>query len=352
MDRSRFSNTVVSISVKCDKFATERLSQAGIGFSTIAMRSGWPNPAGVVRLLRIIRTVRPTILQTWMYHADLLGLLVGKLARVPVILWNIRCTRLDMGWISRSVVRALIPLSPIPTAVISNSQAGVRVHQQLGYKPKEWIWIPNSLDLAEFKPQPEARPQLRRELKLAASDIVVGLVARCDPKKDHVNFVRAARLIAIEYPRVNFALVGQGADRSNQQLLSVIQSEGVQGRFHLMGLRDDISSITSAFDIACSSSSAEGLSNTISEAMACGVPCVATDVGDSALLLGDTGKIVPSQDPQAFAAACCELLALSPGQRFQFGMRGRERVRQYFSLSAVVARYQNLYQELTARLPA
>jgi len=287
-----------------------------------------------------------------MYHADLLGLLVGKLARVPVILWNIRCTRLDMGWRSRLVVRALIPLSGIPTAVISNSQAGVRVHRGLGYKPKKWVWIPNSLDLAEFKPQPEARLRLRRELQLTAGDIVVGLVARFDPMKDHVNFVRAAGLIAGENPRLNFALVGQGVDPSNKELLSLIQSEGLQARFHLMGLRDDVSSITAAFDIACSSSSGEGLSNTISEAMACAVPCVVTDVGDSALLLGDTGKIVPPQDPQAFAAACRELIALSPDQRLHIGMRGRERVRENFSLSAVVGRYQNLYQGFAAQLAA
>jgi len=167
MDASRFSNTIVAMRRRYDGPMVQRVTQAGVRFRCLEMRAGVPDPIGFVRLLQIVREVRPQVLSTWMYHADLLGLLVGRLARVPVILWNVGSALLNQRGIIRLVCRALVPLSGLPSAVVVNSQAGVRVHQELGYKPKKWVWIPNSLDLTEFRPEPEARERLRRELRLA-----------------------------------------------------------------------------------------------------------------------------------------------------------------------------------------
>ncbi|PWT83988.1 MAG: hypothetical protein C5B58_05490 [Acidobacteria bacterium] len=351
MDASKFSNTVVSMRRRYDALMVQRLTKAGVRFRCLEMRAGVPDPISVVHLLQIVREVRPQVLQTWMYHADLLGLIVGKLARVPVILWNVRSTLLNNRGIAKLVFRALVPLSSFPAAVVANSQAGVRAHQQFGYKAQRWIWIPNSLDLDQFTPKTEARLWLRRELRVRSNAFLIGLVARFDPMKDHANFIRAAGILAADYPNVNFVLVGPTLDPDNAVLTSELRAAGVENRFHLLGLRDDVYRITAAFDIACSSSAyGEGMSNSIAEAMASGVPCVVTDVGDSALMVGDTGKVVPPRDPQAFANACRELMALPLRCRRALGVSARRRVDENLSIPSVVARYQELYESFVATL--
>ncbi len=345
MESSRFSNTVVSMRRNCDPKMVDRLNDAGVGFECLEMPAGVPDPAGFVRLLKIVKDVRPQVLQTWMYHADFLGLLVGKIARVPVIIWNVRSTLLKNRGFGKLVFRALVPLSRIPNAVIANSQAGVRVHSDMGYKPRKWVWIPNSLDATVFRPDPQAGELLRKELHLAPDTLLIGLLARFDPMKDHANFIRASKKIACANPRVRFVMAGQGVDPANDYLTSLLHSTGVQHSFHLLGLRDDVGRVTAALDIACSASAyGEGTSNAITEAMACGVPCVVTDVGDSAFLVGDTGKVVPSGDPAAFADACRKLVTLAPEKRRELGMRARRRVERHFSTNSIVARYQELYE--------
>jgi glycosyltransferase involved in cell wall biosynthesis len=288
-----------------------------------------------------------------MYHADLLGLLVGKILRVPVIVWNVRSTLLDNRGIARLVFRTLVPLSALPNAVIANSQAGVRAHCALGYKPRKWVWIPNSLDATEFRPDPNARKRLRRELQLGPDAFLIGLVARYDPMKDHANFIHAARLIASDDPTINFVLAGETLDLNNKHLMAMLKSAGLENRFHLLGLRDDVANITAGFDIACSSSAyGEGTSNSVAEAMACGVPCVATDVGDAALLVGSAGKVVPPRNPQAFANACRELIALSPQRRMDLGMSARRQVEETLSTPSIVNRYQELYEGFVGRCPS
>jgi glycosyltransferase involved in cell wall biosynthesis len=165
--------------------------------------------------------------------------------------------------------------------------------------------------------------------------------------KDHTNFVSAAKLMAAEDPDVHFVLAGIGVDSENLEIMRLIESTTVPQHFHALGHRDDIGHIIAGLDIACSSSAfGEGSSNAIAEAMACGVPCVVTDVGDSALLVRNLGKVVLARDPQAFARACRELLDMSAGQRSRLGQAARERVKACFPLSSVVGRYEDLYQEL------
>ena len=130
--------------------------------------------------------------------------------------------------------------------------------------------------------------------------------------------------------------------------MRMIKSTGVEDRFHLLGQRADVNRITAGLDLSCSSSYSEGSSNVIAEAMACGVPCVATDVGDASFVLRDIGKIVPPKDPAALARACRELLNLSPGKRRELGSAARARARECFSLHAVVDTYQGLYEQLAA----
>jgi glycosyltransferase involved in cell wall biosynthesis len=308
-----------------------------------------PDLLATCRLTSIIRAVRPHVLQTWMYHADVLGLLIGRLTKIPAIAWNVRRSFVGMSehaWSSRMVLRTAVRLSPLPDVVVTNSLAGQRTHEALGYRPRQWVQIPNSLDADRFRPDDSARAALRSELGLAPDTRLVGLVARFMPIKGHGNFASAAGILGKRNPDVHFVLVGRGIEPSNESLVRILQSSGAFERMHLLGERPDVERVIAGFDVACSSSLGEGFSNTVGEALACGVPCVVTNVGDSALLVEADGKVVASGDPQAFAQACQDLLELPAAQRRERGLRARKRIEAKYSIRSVVARYEELYEQL------
>lgn len=347
MDSTRFLNHVV-VMRRMPQF--HEFAASTVPLQCLGIRSGVPTLRGMWRLTSIIRRVRPHVLQTWMYHADLLGLLTGRLTKTPAIAWNLRRSFMGMsefGLCSRMEMRAAVRFSSQPDAVVTNSVAGQRTHEALGYRPRHWVHIPNSVDADRFRPDASARAALRSELGLAANTPLVGLVARFIPIKGHGTFASAAAILAKRNPDVHFALVGRGIEPSNEPLVRILQSSGVFERMHLLGERCDVQRVIAGFDVGCSSSYGEGFPNAVGEALACGVSCVVTDVGDSALLVGAEGKVVPAGDPQAFAQACQDLLELPAEVRRQKGLRARERMQTQYSIVSVVARYEELYEQLT-----
>ena len=351
MDRSRFRNLVVSMTEKGP--LSSKIKELGIPVFTLGMKFGVPNPLGLCRLLRLLLKQRPVILQTWLYHADFLGLLAGKIARLPRIIWNVRCSDMDMRHYSKFstlVIRALAALSPIPEAVIVNSEAGCEFHERLKYRPRQWVLIHNGFDLDRFSPNSGARTKFRQELRLPRDSILIGLIARLDPMKDHVTFLKAAYLLLKNDSRVHFVLVGSEVSWENLELLAGIRSAGSGKHFHLLGEREDVPRIMAALDIATSSSTSEGFPNTIGEAMACEVPCVVTDVGDSAFLVSDTGKVVPPMNPEALAEGWQQMIELGEMGRRQLGAAARQRIKEHFNLSAIVERYEKFYLESVANV--
>ena len=348
MDSTRFLNHVV-VMEPLPAFHPE-IAAKTIPFECLGMRVGMRDAQAICRLASIVQTVRPHVLQTWMYHADLLGLLIGKLTKTPAIAWILRRSFIGMsehGWLSRMVLRAAVRFSPLPDAVVTNSLAGQHTHEAIGYRPRRWVWIPNSLDADRFRPDVSARATVRSELGLPADTRLVGLVARFNPIKGLDNFASAIGILAKQNPDVHFVLIGGEIERSNEPLVRILRSGGASlERIHLLGRRHDVQRITAGLDIACSSSYGEGFPNTVGEALACGVPCVVTDVGDSALLVAGEGKVVAPGAPQAFAEACQSLLALSAEQRREMGLRARKRIQSQYSIQSVVARYEELYEQL------
>ena len=350
MDPSRFSNTIVTMTegISYD-LLRERLAESGVTVYSLRMRRGVANPFAAIRLFQIVRRIQPRIMQTWMYHADLLGLLAAKWEGVPAIAWNIRCSSLDsaaLGWTSVSVRRLLVSLSSFPDVVLANSQSGIKFHRDLGYRPRKWLYMPNSLDLDSFRPDDQAGAWLRSLLLLPSRARLIGLIGRLHPVKDHETFIKAAGLLASDNPDLHFVLVGKGVDEQNRYINGLVTATAATDRFHLMGHRSDVNRITAGLDIACCSSLNEGSPNVVAEAMACGVPCVVTDVGDSSLILQGLGRVVPPKDPESFAQACRELLAVPPSQRRKIGAAARARVAECFSLSKSVERYELLYERL------
>jgi glycosyltransferase involved in cell wall biosynthesis len=354
-DRRRFQHVVVSLT---DEGALGRaIRDLGVPVRTLGMRRGIPDIRAVWRLARLMRQERPAVVQTWLYHADLVGLLAGKLAGVQVTVWNVRCSDVDMRrypWYSRITRRLLSTLSALPAAVIVNSERGRLVHERIGYRPRRWVTIPNGVDLVRFRPDPDARVRLRKELGLPLSARLIGMVARYDPMKDHATFLRAAAELlrngaAGGQADVHFVLVGRGVTWENPGLQALANSLGLRAHLHLLGERDDVERLLPGLDLASLSSAfGEGWPNVVGEAMACGVPCVVTDVGDAGTIVGETGRVVPPADPEALARAWAELLAFPEEQRRALGSAARERIAACFSLEQVVERYQALWEELAA----
>jgi glycosyltransferase involved in cell wall biosynthesis len=347
LDRDRFAPMVVSLT---DIGAVgERILSLGVPVTSLGMARGCVKSGDLRRLVNLLREEQPEVVQTWMYHADLLGGLAARLAGVPVA-WGIRQSNLDPAGTKRrtvGVARLCALLSRlVPARIVCGSEAAQRTHVALGYDERRCIVIPNGFDLDAFRPDPTARASVRSELGLAADSALIGLIARFDPQKDHGNFIRAAALLHQARPDAHFLLAGEGAASANDTLTSWIETAGLTNHCHLLGRRHDIPRLTAALDVATSSSFGEGFPNVVGEAMACGVPCVVTDVGDSAIIVGETSMVVPPRNAEALASAWLAVLSLTPEARQELGAAARSRVERHYGLAAVVRQYQTLYMDL------
>jgi glycosyltransferase involved in cell wall biosynthesis len=348
MNADTFENHVISLAE--EGRVGQRISSYGIPVHFLNMPRGRVTIKGLMKLYKLMRKIRPQILQTWMYHADLIGLLVGKWLRVTRICWNIRCSNIDYARYRPATLmtfKLCAKLASFPDVIIANSKAGEGYHKRMGYRGKRWELIPSGFDLAVFKPDGQAKENLAQELGLHQKEALtfIGHIARFDPMKDHPTFLTAASQLLRERRDVYFVLAGRNVDRNNREILENIPEE-LKGHFHLLGERDDAEKITAALDIACSVSYGEGFSNVIGEAMACGVPCVVTDVGDSAFIVGDTGLVVRPRDSGALLDAWKTLLDLGSARRAELGRAARKRIEDCFDIEKIVERYEALYTSL------
>ena len=329
------------------------LEAAGVPVLDLGMHGKSSAFEALVRLIRVIRSRRPDVLHSWLYHADLLATVALALSgrrAVTRLVWGIRCSDMDMSHYARSnryILKALSSLSSRTDLLLCNSNAGRVAHERLGYRPPRWLVIPNGFDLDRFSPLPDERAAVRSELGLNEANFVVGICARVDPMKDHGTFVKAAAIFAETVPEARFVLIGAGSDEPGSPLDGCIKASGIATRFVRLGLRRDTCRLYTALDIATLSSAfGEGFPNALAEAMACGVPCVATNVGDSASIIGDTGLIVPPRDGKALAAAWNTLRSEGRAGRETRGAAARRRVERRYTLATMIDAHRALYREL------
>jgi glycosyltransferase involved in cell wall biosynthesis len=348
IDRRRVETAVISLDDKGPM--AERIERSGISVSALGATRAAAMPFALWRLVRMIRQYQPDVIQTWLYHADFAGTLAAMLTGTPVV-WNIRCAELDRRDHPRSLaplLKALARLSKRATAIVCNSRAGRAAHERLGYTPPRWELIPNGFDVDACKPRPEARNELRRTLALPAEATIVGLLARLHPMKDHETFLRAAAMASARQADVHFVAAGRGVPE-NVALRGMVRGLGLEKRVHFLSERLDPTRFLDACDVVVSSSYGEAFPNVIGEAMACGVPCVATDVGDTADIVGDAGILVRPRDPEALAAGVLQILALDSESRARLSAAARRRIEARFSLSTIAAQYEQFYLELAGR---
>jgi glycosyltransferase involved in cell wall biosynthesis len=354
MDSSIFHNQVISLTGLGPMAA--KIQASGAQVRALGMRPGLPGPQYVVRLARWLRQSQPQVVQTWMYHADLIGGIAAKLSGSSSVVWNIRHSELRPGVDKRHTLwtaSACARLSRrVPQRIVCCSEASRQFHAKMGYAADRMEVIPNGSDVDLFKPDAAQRSNVRGEFGISDATPLIGLIARYHPVKGHRNFVEAAGLLHRNLPKVEFLLCGEGVTIENAELRAQVIAAGIQDACHLLGQRDDTPRVLNALDIATSASTGEAFPNVVAEAMATAVPCVVTDVGDSRLIVGDTGRVVPSGSPAALAQAWQELWELSPELRRSLGLAARQRIEEHFSLSASIEQYQRLYVALAQREPS
>lgn len=346
MDRSRFESCVACLT--SDGPVGAKIRALGIPVTALDMPPGRLTVQGLSGLLRLVKGFNPDILQTWLYHADLLGGLAGFACRIPVV-WGLHNTSLDPSAVKRTTIlvahlNALLSHF-LPRRIISCSETARASHIRMGFNASKFVVIPNGFDLSAFHPDPSARASLRGELGLSADTFLVGLVARFDPLKDHHTFVRAAGKIYASQPQAHFVLCGDGVSWENDALAGWIDAAGIRSNCHLLGRRADMPRLMAALDVLALSSIGEAFPNVLGEAMSCGIPCVATDVGDAANIVGPTGVIVPPGDSEALASGVEKLIGIGSNGRQKLGDAARQRVQDNFEISQIVGRYETIYQD-------
>ena len=353
-DPALFSHEVVCLGPKGP--IGEEMERAGLGVFYLDLSPSLGDlPGGVAGLLRLKKTIKPDLLQCWMYHANLLGLAPAFLGKRLPVLWGIFCTDMDLSKYSlgtRLVVAASRMTSGWPEKIVCNSQRSIDYHAALGFKKDRFQLLYNGFDTQLFRPRPQAGRRIREELGFTSEQVLIGKVARFDPMKDHKSLVMAAAQVIKDFPQARFVLIG----REMHHVLAIFQENGLdhlRDCFCLAGERHDIPEFLSALDLHVSCSSfGEGFSNAVGEAMAAGLPNVVTQVGDNDHLVGDTGYVIPPKDPTRLAQALKTFLALSEEARKELGSRARRRIQEEFSIPAMVEAYQRLYLDLLPEKPA
>ena len=326
----------------------ESLKKNGIPVYCLNMKRGSISFKGVVEMFSILRKIKPDTVQTWMYHADLIGGILAKLAGCKDIVWGIRGPyNKDITSLStKAVIYTCAVLSRfIPNSIASNSIYAIEAHVKCGYDRKKFKYIPNGYDIGMYKPSSATVKKIRKEFGLHKNSVLLGMVARFDPYKDHENLLRALHILSKQRKGFVCVLVGTGMDKANTVLIEMIEKYSLKGIVKLVGARYDIPHIMEALDLHVLSSVAESFPNVIAEAMMCETVCVTTDAGDASNIVDETGWVVPASDPKALANAISSAMGEMEDASL-WGERGhkcRARIADNFSLNKMIESYLSIW---------
>ena len=334
------------------------LEEIGVKVESLGMPVGKLTYSGVKKMREILRREKwdcdrkgaSLAVQTWMYHGDLVGGLVARFSGIKNIAWGVHHSILEKGktkastrWIAK--INALLS-HWVPEVIVCCAEKSKVIHKEIGFSSRKMKVIPNGYDLQKFSPKISEAKLLRKEWGISESMPLLGMVGRFDPQKDHGNLLEALTLLKNQGLEFRCVLVGRGMDGCNQAIRSLLLRNGLEEHVLLLSQRSDIPAVMSALDLHVLSSSAEAFPNVIAEAMACETPCVTTDVGDAALMVGDTGWVVRPSNPQALADGIQE--AISAMAQTEAWLLRKTAARAYvsnnFGLDRMLASYRDAWE--------
>jgi len=328
----------------------KRLEELGIEVHSLHMPRGRVNVSGLKKLFKLIRTTRPDVIQTWMYHSDLFAGIVARIAGNKSVCWGIHHSNLNKDANSSAllwVVRACALMSwVVPKKIISCSVKSKEVHQAWRYRKSLITVVPNGYDIDRFNVDSVKRAAFR-EANGLSDEIVLGMVGRWDPQKDHEVLIKAMSYVNNNQEQaLKCVLVGEGMDPNNTELMSLLAAQQMTDHFRLLGTTDDVPAVMNGIDIHLLSSRGEAFPNVVAEAMACETPCVVTDVGDAALIVGETGWVVPPRSPEALGKGIAQAItAMSDNPAWQQRCRdSRARIVGDYQIGKVVQLYRDVWQ--------
>jgi len=352
LESSPWRSDSVVISLGRDGVLAPKFRDLGVPVHELGMNAVLPNPFAVASVARILKAHGADVVSTWMYHADLVGGIAARLAGLPVI-WGIRnstLSRTDSAWTTRAIARLNGILSRwLPAVIVSCSERARDVHIELGYVRDKFTIIHNGIDIRRFQPDAHARAAVRGELNLSGENRLIGLIARFDPQKNHRGFIAAVRNLLERWPQLHVVMAGAGITSDNKVLCAWIAEAGIADRVHLLGARWDINRVMAALDCSVLPSFGEAFPSVLAESMACGVPCVTTDVGDAAAIVGTSGIVVPIGDMTALVKGIDELLEEDAETQRRRATLARARVAEMFDISTMAAAFEQLLRDTSAK---
>lgn len=349
-EKSDFDQSVICLGTNIDTTIARSIQAKGVTIIALGMTKRSLSLHPLFELNKIIKKNAPDIIHGWMYHGNLSAILV-KLFRPKVkVIWNVRHSLHDIAKESvfiKCSIRLNKLMSFLPDMIIYNSKTSASQHQLFGFCSKKVRVIPNGFDVRLFSPNLQNKMAMRKELGIAKDDIVIGIVARYHAMKGHNISIYAASKLHETINNFRLVLIGKGLDLDNKELLGLIEQYEVTDKVLLLGEKSNLYKYTQMFDIGVSASLwGEGFSNAIGESMACGVPCVVTDVGDSAWIVGGNGEVVPPNNTDAMVGAWQKMIDMDSVEREQLGGEARERMLNNFSIASISEEYLGLYDTL------
>lgn len=316
--------------------------RSGFRVEAMGMDKVMSFPTGFVRLVLLLRNFRPDVVQTWMNHANLVGGMAAKIVRTHVVIWGIRSSVVPVRtWQQRLLTGLCSRLSHVlPQTTVYVSRASLAPYAAVGYSMRDVRVIHNGLPDSVFSVMRPAEPPV------FGRPFRIGCVGRWHVDKGQDLFLEAAGLLVRQRDDLIFVLAGRECNADNRSLAGLLDRFGLWPKVELLDEREDVPMVLAGFDVFCMPSRTEGFPNGLAEAMAAGLPCVATDVGDARCVLGDTGRFVPPESPAALAEALSEVLDLPFERRLEMGLRARDRVKRKFSVQRMGAAFRSLYTEL------
>jgi glycosyltransferase involved in cell wall biosynthesis len=329
------------------------LKELGVDVYTLNFLNGNIRFLGLVKLYKLIKKIQPDVIQTWMYHADFIGGVMGRLAGIRNIVWGVHHTTLVKGKSKRSTI-LIAKINSfisnfIPKKIIYCASKSREVQESIGFNKIKGEVIPNGYDIRSFTQNSFLGTAFRNELNILNKTFVIGHVGRYNPQKDHNTLLESFSILRQKKFDFSAVIVGTNLDENNHKLVSLLNENNITDCVYLLGKRADIPAVMNGIDLfVLSSAFGEAFPNVLNESMACGTPCVATDVGDSSAIIGMTGWITPIQDPLAIANSiikAAEEKLVDSSLWLQRKDDCRKRIVENFSIEKMISKYKKVWSE-------